>query len=286
MWDPGQYRRFGDERSRPFYELVGRIGATEPRFVADLGCGPGELTADLCRRWPAADVLGVDSSPEMIGAAGELLAGRTELTEELPAGEEAVWAPGGGPAGAAASPVRLRFELADARDWSPAGPVDVIVSNALLQWIPDHEKLMVRWARALADGGWLAVQMPGNFGQPTHALLRELAASARWRPLLRDVEFNRQAGEPAAYLDLLTREGCAVDAWETTYLHVLAGDDPVLRWIEGTGLRPVITALDEPDRGEFLAEYGSLLRDAYPRAEYGTVFPFRRVFVVARRPGG
>ncbi len=276
MWDPGQYRQFGDERSRPFYELIGRIGATEPRFVADLGCGPGELTAGLCRRWPSADVLGVDSSPEMIAAAGEVLAGLTGLADELLAGEDA----------GAVSPVRLRFELADARDWRPGGPVDVIVSNALLQWIPDHEELMVRWARALADGGWLAVQMPGNFDQPTHALLRELSDSERWRPLLHNVEFNRQAAEPAAYLDLLAREGCAVDAWETTYLHVLAGDDPVLRWIEGTGLRPVIAALDPADRAEFLAEYGSLLREAYPRADYGTVFPFRRVFVVARRPGG
>jgi len=263
MWDPGQYRLLGDERSRPFYELVGRIGATKPTFVADLGCGPGELTAELCRRWPTADVLGVDSSPEMIAAASEVLARLSD----------------------AADPVRLRFELSDARDWRPDRPVDVIVSNALLQWIPDHAELMVRWARALASDGWLAVQMPGNHDQATHALLRELAGSARWRPLLGDIGLNRQAAEPAAYLDLLSREGCDVDAWETTYLHVLTGDDPVLSWTQGTALRPVIAMLDPAHRADFLAEYGALLLGAYPRADYGTVFPFRRVFVVARASG-
>jgi len=263
MWDPGLYRQFGDERSRPFFDLVGRIGAADPAFVADIGCGPGELTAALCRRWPSAEVVGVDSSPEMIVAAGEVLDG---LRDE-----------------AGGAPERLRFELGDAREWRPGRPPDVIVSNALLQWIPDHEPLMVRWAKALADGGWLAVQMPGNFDEPTHALLRDLAGSPRWRPLLSGVEFNRQAGDPARYLDLLAREGCAVDAWETTYLHVLAGDDPVLRWITGTGLRPVLAALDPGQTAEFLAEYGALLRAAYPSAGYGTVFGFRRVFVVARR---
>ena len=261
MWDPAAYRRFGDERSRPFYDLVGRIGAQEPARVADLGCGPGELTADLARRWPSASVTGVDSSPEMVEAAGRTLAGLA----------------GAGLAG------RLRFELGDARDWRPAEPVDVIVSNALLQWIPDHEALLARWADFLVPGGWLALQLPGNFDQPTHALLRELAASDRWRPLLRGAELNRQGGDPRAYLDLLAGEGCTVDAWETTYLHVLTGDDPVLRWVEGTALRPVIAALDEAGRAEFTAQYGALLRAAYPARRYGTAFPFRRVFVVAQR---
>jgi trans-aconitate 2-methyltransferase len=260
MWDPALYRRFSDERSRPFYDLVGRIDAAEPRRVADLGCGPGELTADLCRRWPSAQVVGVDNSPEMITAAQQVLAGLEDEGETL----------------------ALRFELGDASDWLPEEPVDVIVSNALLQWIPDHESLMVRWIRALSPSGWLAVQMPGNFDAPAHALLRQLAGTERWRPLLGEVRLNRQAGDPADYLDLLAGQGCAVDAWETTYLHVLEGDDPVLRWISGTGLRPVIAALDDAQRAEFTAEYGALLRKEYPKAGYGTVFPFRRVFLVAQ----
>ncbi len=168
---------------------------------------------------------------------------------------------------------------------SPARPPDVIVSNALLQWVPGHERLLTRWASQLAAGGWLAFAVPANFGQPAHTLMRELAATARWRRQLDGVEFNRQTADPAAYLDLLARAGCAVDAWETTYLHVLDGEDAVLRWYEGTGLRPVLAALDPGQAADFRAEYGALLRASYPRQPYGTVLPFRRVFAVARRPG-
>ena len=206
-----------------------------------------------------ADVVGVDSSAEMIAAASEVLAG----TPETP---------------------RLRFEQMDACAWSPDGPVDVIVSNAMLHWIPDNESLLVKWVSYLADDGWLAFQVPGNHDQPTYRLLRELGRSDRWRERLSGVALTRQEADPAEYLDLLAEAGCGVDAWESTYLQVLAGDDPVLRWISGSGLRPVIAALDGAERDEFLAEYGSLLRDAYPRGSYGTVFPFRRVFVVAHKP--
>lgn len=260
MWDPATYKKFGEQRARPFYELVGRIGADKPRLVVDLGCGPGELTAELCARWPDADVLGVDSSPEMIEAAQSLLTSAD---------------PG----------LRLRFELTDVRDWQPDRAPDVIVSNAMLQWVPGHERLLTRWASQLAPGGWLAFAVPANFGQPSHTLMRELAHSTQWRPQLDGVEFNRQNADPDAYLDLLARAGCAVDAWETTYLHVLDGQDAVLRWYEGTGLRPVLTALGPEQAAEFRAEYGALLRESYPRQPYGTVLPFRRVFVVARRPG-
>jgi trans-aconitate 2-methyltransferase len=263
VWDPEKYRQYGQERSRPFYDLTVRVGATEPAFVADLGCGSGELTADLRRRWPAADILGVDSSAEMISAANGLLAAAAQGAGTQPQ-------PG------------LRFEQQDARDWEPGQPPDVIVSNALLQWIPDHESLITRWAGWLTPGGWLAFAMPANFDQPTHRLLRELTGSPRWKPLLDGVELNRQAADPGVYLDLLAGAGCTVDAWETTYLHVLTGEDPVLSWIQGTGLRPVIAALDSARREEFMAQYGALLREAYPREDYGTLLPFRRVFVVAQ----
>jgi trans-aconitate 2-methyltransferase len=254
MWDPVQYRRFGDERARPFFELVGRVGAERPGLVADLGCGPGELTATLAERWPEAQVTGVDSSTTMIGTAREGLA-----------------------------PGRLSFELGDVTAWKPDVPADVLVANAVLQWLPDPLDVLVRWASLLADGGWLAVQAPGNFDQPGHVIMRELAASARWRPLLDGVLMNRQAGDPADYLDRLAKAGCRVDAWETTYLHVLHGENPVLEWYKGTGLRPVIDHLAPDAVQEFLAEYGALVREAYPARPYGTVLPFRRVFVVAQR---
>jgi trans-aconitate 2-methyltransferase len=280
MWDPAQYLRFAGERSRPFYELLARVGAEDPRRVADLGCGPGELTAELAARWPGAEVTGLDSSAEMISAARafqDSAAGSGGGSRSRVTGSAAPVPD------AQADPVaRIRWVLSDLRDWQPAEPHDVIVSNAVLQWLPDHLEVLARWPTLLAPGGWLAVQVPGNFDQPSHQILRDLAGSPRWRPLLRDVPLNRQSAEPAQYLDLLARAGCEVDAWETTYQHVLPGDDPVADWYKGSGLRPVLAALDPAQAAEFLAEYGAGARAAYPRRPYGTVLAFRRVFVVAR----
>jgi trans-aconitate 2-methyltransferase len=261
MWDPAQYLGFAGERSRPFFDLTARIGAGAPRSVVDLGCGPGQLTASLAQRWPQATVLGIDSSAEMIAAARAARYGGGELAG------------------------RLAFEVGDVRDFTPGRPADVIISNAVLQWVPGHLELLTRWAQFLAPGGWLAFQLPGNFDQPSHAVLRELAASDRWRDRLAGVQLNRQAGDPADYLDLLGRAGLSVDAWETTYLHVLQGPDPVTEWYKGTGLRPVLAVLDEAEAAEFVAQYGAAVRAAYPAQPYGTVLPFRRVFTVARRAG-
>jgi trans-aconitate 2-methyltransferase len=265
MWDPAQYLSFADERSRPFFDLAARIDAAAPRSVVDLGCGPGQLTAALAARWPDADVLGIDSSAEMIAAAQRIA--ESDTTHD-----------GSHPGGA------LRFSVGDVCDWKPDRPVDVIISNAVLQWVPTHLELLPRWAGWLGDGGWLAFQLPGNFDQPSHAILRELTRSDRWRAVLADVELNRQSEDPGTYLDLLARHGLAVDAWETTYLHVLSGPDPVTEWFKGTGLRPVLTALSAAQTADFVAEYGERVRSAYPAAPYGTVLPFRRVFVVAHKP--
>lgn len=256
MWDPGVYLRFDGERARPFFDLLARVQAADPAFVADLGCGPGQLTALLAERWPKAQVLGVDSSAEMIEAAR---AGHT--------------AAGG----------RLTFDVGDVRTWRPDRPVDVLTCNAVLQWVPGHASLLTGWAAQLAPGGWLAVQVPGNAGQPSDRILRELTGSGRWQPLLEGVRLNDQSADPAAYLHLLAAAGCTVDAWEATYLHVLPGPDPVADWYQGTGLRPVLAALPEAAAAEFTAEYAARIRDAYPAASYGTVLPFRRVFVVAHR---
>ena len=255
MWDPGEYQRYGDERARPFFDLLARVPATDPKLVLDLGCGPGGLTATLAERWPDADVIGVDSSAAMIESACR----------------------------GAQRDGRPSFVLADIRDWEPARPADILISNAVLQWLPDQFDVLARWTGFVADGGWIAVQVPGNNDQPAHTVLRELASSARWRPLLDGVMLNRQAGDPADYLDLLAGAGFQADAWETTYLHVLTGDNPILEWYKGSGLRPVIDALPPDLADEFLAEYGARMREAYPVRAYGTVLPFRRVFVAARR---
>jgi trans-aconitate 2-methyltransferase len=256
MWDPGSYLRFGGERARPFLDLLAQVHAADPAFVVDLGCGPGNMTAVLAERWPEAQVLGVDSSPEMIEAAQQ---------------------------GARAGDGRLGFALADIRTWRPDRPVDVFTCNAVLHWIPEQSALLTAWAAQLAPGGWLAFQVPGNADQPSHEILRELAGSRRWQSLLAGVELNRQEADPAAYLGLLAAAGCAVDAWETTYLHVLPGPDPVLDWYKGSALRPVLAALPPAAAADFIAEYAARIRAAYPAESYGTVLPFRRVFVAAHR---
>jgi trans-aconitate 2-methyltransferase len=273
MWDATLYLRFGGERARPFFDLLARVGAELPEYVVDLGCGPGNLTALLAERWPSAAVCGIDSSPQMIEAAQRLVPEDARRSQPSPASGTTMTshAPG------------LSFMLDDVRHWEPQCLPDVIVSNAVLQWVPGHRELLVRWADLLADDGWLAFAVPGNFDQPSHAILREMVASARWRPLLRDVELNRQTADPADYAELLSGAGCEVDAWETTYVHILHGEDPVLEWYKGTGLRPVLAALDEDRAADFLAEYGGRVSEAYPPSSFGTVFPFRRVFAVAHR---
>lgn len=252
QWDPEQYGRYADERSRPFLDLVGRIGAPAPRHVLDLGCGSGALTALLAERWPSATVEGIDSSPEMIAAA---------------------------PSGS-----RLAFRVGTVEDADVSG-ADVIVSNATLQWVPTHRDLLRRWAAGLPAGGWLAFQVPGNFGSPSHELMRALASSPRWAPRLDGVLRHDDAvASPESYAALLLDAGLTVDVWETTYLHVLSGPDPVLQWVRGTGLRPIMAALSAAEFAEFSDAYAAQLRTAYPPTEHGTLFPFRRIFAVATRP--
>lgn len=177
----------------------------------------------------------------------------------------------------------LRFSVGDLTEWTPDRPVDVIFSNAALQWVPEHRRLLPRWVEALAPRGLLAFSTPGNFDGPSHTLLRELCESPRWGDRLGAVNRHNVVGDPVDYFELLSDLGCDVDAWETTYLQVLQGADPVLDWMKGTALRPALDVLtDRGEREEFLAELTVLLREAYPPGPHGTVFPFRRIFVVAR----
>ena len=250
VWDPSRYSEFAEERSRPFVDLLSRARAVDPKLVVDLGCGSGQLTSSLAERWPGAQIVGLDSSPEMIMRAADFA----------------------GP--------RVRFQLQDLRDWRPETSVDVIISNATLQWVPGHRDLLPFLVSALSPDGWLAFQVPGNFHEPSHELLRRLAADPRYAPMLADVVWPA-AADAASYLDDLVGLGCSVDAWETTYLHVLTGPNPVFRWISGTGALPVLQALPDDRRAQFVSEYQKLLNEAYPIRRYGTLLPFRRIFVVA-----
>jgi trans-aconitate 2-methyltransferase len=252
-WDPDRYLTYADERGRPFVELVARIGASSPATVVDLGCGPGNLTSLLRERWPAAAIRGLDSSSEMIDKAR------------------------------AADP-SITFEVADLRTWaSRAESVDVLVSNATLQWVPDHLDLLPALASRVTPGGWFAFQVPGNFEEPSHALRRDLAAEAPYAAHLDGVAVP-SSHDPGVYLERLAGLGCTVDAWETTYLHVLRGPDPVFTWVSGTGARPTLQALPDQVRPAFEEEFKRRLRAAYPERDGRVVLPFRRIFVVARVP--
>jgi trans-aconitate 2-methyltransferase len=250
-WDPALYLSFDEHRARPFHDLLARVRAENPRRVVDLGCGPGHLTGVLAARWPDTVVAAVDNSAEMVAAARER---------------------------------GIDATLGDVVDWSPTPETDVVVSNAVLHWVPSHPQLLPRWLAALPAGAWFALQVPGNAAAPSHALVAELLAEPRWRGSAA-LDEGAMVLDPPGYAELLADAGADVDAWETTYVHRLAGPDPVLRWISSTTLRPVRAALDDAAFARFRAELAPRLRAAYPPRPDGTTwFPFRRVFAVARKP--
>jgi trans-aconitate 2-methyltransferase len=222
-------------------------------LIADLGCGPGNLTRTLTERWPAARVVGVDNSSEMLQQAQPL-----------------------------SVPGRLEFVLADIASWSSEKPLDLIVSNAALQWVGDHQALLTWFANMLAPGGTLAVQMPVLFENPAHLAIEETQADPRWKALLHGVGLHQQSVLPLVwYVERLHDLGFAVDAWQTTYVHVLTGENPVLEWYKGTALRPLLHRLGPQAREEFLHEVGLRLQAAYPARAGITLLPFPRLFFVA-----
>ncbi|QBS43620.1 trans-aconitate 2-methyltransferase [Nocardia sp. CS682] len=254
MWDPKKYLDFADHRARPFFELISRIDAEKPRRVVDLGCGPGTLTGVLAERWPDAQLDALDSSPEMVQEAQER---------------------------------GINARVLDIHDWAPDPETDVVVSNAVLQWVPDHLSLLAEWLPALPSGAWFAMQVPGNFDAPSHREIRALATEARWQARLAEIALRSAdaVSTPADYATALATDDTVVDVWETTYLQRLSGPDPVLEWVTGTALRPIRAALDEEDWGEFRTELAARLRMAYPARSDGTTwFPFRRIFAVAHKP--
>lgn len=250
QWDPQQYLAFSDHRLRPAIDLLGRVPAAAPGVVYDLGCGAGNVSALLRQRWPDARIHGIDSSPQMLEKAR------------------------------AAVP-SVDFELADMGAWQPEQPADVIYSNAALHWLPDHAALFPRLFSALADGGVLAVQMPRNFAAPSHTNILATIEDGPWRERLQPLWREAPVGAPADYHRLLN-DAAALDIFEVEYLQRLTGTDPVKEWTKGTWLRPFLEALPEEESKAFEARYAARLREAYPmEADGGTLFPFRRLFVVA-----
>ncbi|WP_020519922.1 methyltransferase domain-containing protein [Catelliglobosispora koreensis] len=253
MWNPEIYLRFADERGRPFHDLVGRVKAETPRVVEDLGCGPGNLTETLAVRWPDAQIRGVDSSPEMIAAAQTPSALAT-------------------------------YAVGDVRAHVPGAEVDVIVTNAMLQWVEGADEILASWVK---PGRWIAAQMPANHDAPAHVLLRELCGTAKWSAKLGFMADKRSVGDAVHYARLLRTAGCDhVDTWETLYVHqlpVTGAHHPVLTWLSGTALRPVRAALSDDDFLAYCAELQPRLAEAYPAHDGVVDFPFLRVFAVGYR---
>lgn len=253
-WDPAQYLAFATPRLRPAQDLLARVGLVAPARVYDLGCGAGNVTALIAARWPEATVVGIDSSPEMLARAAQT----------LPQG---------------------RWLEADIATWAPQPPADLIFSNAALHWLGDHRSLLPRLVAGLRPGGVLALQMPNNFAAPSHTAIAETAREAPWRARLEPLLLSPLA-PPQVYYELLAPHCRHLDLWETEYLHLLEGPDPVLSWVKGTALRPFLAALEAPERARFEAACAARLRRAYPVAADGrTPFPFRRLFIVAEREG-
>jgi trans-aconitate 2-methyltransferase len=260
-WDPGVYLTFGDQRLRPALELLERIPLTSPASIVDLGCGTGQVTRMLGERWPSASVVGLDNSREMLARA-------------------------------AAEPGRVEWIEGDIAEWRPSEPVDLMYSNAALHWVDDHPTLFARLVGFLKPGGCLAIQMPLSFDLPSHRLMRDTldaggpGGSRLGSEDLRLSVARRWVADPETYFALLNALAGALDIWQTEYLQVLEGDDPVLAWVTGTGLRPILNGLDDRERPLFLAEYRKRLRQAYPPLTDGrTLYPFRRLFIVATSRG-
>jgi len=257
MWDVGRFLKFEAERTRPYWDLMARVAGNAPGRIVDLGCGPGNLTRLLAERWPEAHVTGVDSSAEMLQAAGQL-----------------------------AVPGRLEFASGDLAQWMPPHPVDLVVSNSAWQWVPDHEQLIEHTLKMLTPQGTLAVQMPCRFGTSSQTVIDEVAADPRWAQRLQGIGLHRKSVHPVTwYAEHLCRRGWNVDAWETTYWHALTGENPVLDWLRGTALRPLLALLNKAEQPAFLASLGEKLRAAYPPCGRVTFFPMPRLFFVAERQG-
>jgi len=252
-WDPAQYLRFGGERIRPALDLLTRIPLESPGVIYDLGCGTGSVTEMLKERWPEADVTGVDSSQAMLERARTLEADINWLEKDL-------------------------------NEWEPETPADLLYSNAVMHWLDGHDTLFPRLISALKPGGVLAVQMPHNFSAPSHTLIAATVRHGPWRDELEPHLREQPVQDSPAYYDILSPHTTAIDIWETTYLHVLQGEDPVVEWTKGSILGPLLEHLGESDTQAFLEAYRRPIGEAYPRRKDGkTVLPFKRLFIVATR---
>jgi len=251
-WDPDQYLKFNAPRMRPALELLARIDVDAPETVYDLGCGPGNITGFIQDKWPSAAMTGIDSSETMLAEARDKHPGFT-------------------------------WVQADLATWAPDAPADVFFSNAAFQWLTDHETLFPRYAAQLKPGGVLAIQMPRNWTAPSHLAMHEAAEASPWTDRLMAAIQRSPVADPDVYYDMLRPHVAELDIWEVEYLQVLDGDNAVAEWTKGTALKALLDALEPDEQDTFFAEYSEITRKLYPRrADGATLYPFRRLFMVAR----
>jgi trans-aconitate 2-methyltransferase len=253
-WSARQYLKFEDERTRPPRDLLAQVPLESPRRVVDLGCGPGNSTELLIERFPGAEVIGLDSSPDMLAQA----------RKRLP---------------------KCKFVLADISSWSPVEACDLLFANAVIQWVPDHTTVLQRLLAALSKGSVLAVQMPDNTREPALMLMQEVARVGPYagHPALESAA-RGDLPSPSGYYDLLRPLCSHLDIWHTVYNHVMTGPDGIVEWFKGSALRPFLDALDEAARRTFLADYTARIARAYPACRDGKVLlRFPRLFIVAVR---
>jgi trans-aconitate 2-methyltransferase len=259
VWDANLYLKFADARMRPALDLMGRLdpaNAARPgHAIYDLGCGAGNITRILAERFPGAPVVGIDSSEQMLEKA------RSQTVDK-----------------------RVSFARGDLAHFKPDAPPAILYSNATYQWLPGHIDMFPGLLKLLPSGGQLAIQMPRNHEAPSHALMRAAADAGPWASKLKGIGGIARVEEPARYYDVLKPLSSELEVWETIYQQVLTGKDPVAQYTSSTGLRPFLEALAEPERTEFYQTYAKLIAKAYPTRSDGiTLFPFRRLFIVARR---
>jgi trans-aconitate 2-methyltransferase len=252
-WDPSQYLKFSGHRLRPAVDLLNRVNLDSPSIVYDLGAGAGNVTELLATRWPDARIIGIDDSEEMLQKAAERAA-------------------------------NIEWEVGDIRSWAPKEPAELIFTNAALHWIGDHTDLFTRLISSVAIGGVLAVQMPRNFGALSHTSISEAALNGPWSSKLKPLLRPTPVEPPSFYIDLLSPLASSLDVWETEYQQVLKGENPIKEWTKGTWLKPLLDALEEPERLEFENSYAEIVSESYPKESDGTtIFPFKRIFITAQR---
>ena len=251
-WDPAQYLSFGGHRIRPAIDLLSAVPMEAPKTILDLGCGTGNITEFMQARWPEAKIVGLDNSADMLAKAQDAHPDITWIEAEI-------------------------------GNWSPEAPFDLVYSNAVLHWVPDHGALFPDILKWVTPNGYVAIQMPRNFEARSHTTVYETIRNGDWCTRLEPMIRDEPTSPPTFYYDLLKPLAQSLDLWETEYQQILEGENPVPEYVKGTWLKPFLDALKEPEKSAFEADYKKNVLLHYPPQSDGkTLFPFRRLFIVAQ----